>query len=130
MQSNAKKHTRTVALLTGLVALTACASEPGVYGTFFNEAGAQLETGDFGRATLHNQLVQTCKSNGTGFAKGKGGAGAGDAVVVLDPKSTLNNPVYRVHCDGRLDGKYATVIYNEYVGSAVQKDSVEDASVE
>ena len=129
MQSNVKKHTRTVAFLTGLVALAGCASEPGIYGTFYREAGVQLETGDFGRATLHNQLVQTCKSNGTGFAKAKG-AGAGDPVVVLDPKSSFNNPVYRVHCDGRLDGKYATIIYRDYVGSAVQKDTVEAASAE
>ena len=127
MQNIVKKSTRAILMVTGLATIAACAPEGGI-GTFWREAGSQLETGDFGRATLHNHLVQTCKLNGYGVGKGKGGAAAGDPVVVLDPKSTLNRKVYRVHCDGRLDGKYASIIYREYVGSAVQKDTVEEAS--
>ena len=130
MQNLFNNKTRTFALLAGLISVSACAPESGV-GTFWREAGAQVETGDFGRATLHNQLVQTCKSNGTGYAKGgKAGGHVGDAVVVLDPESTFNRKVYRVHCDGRLDGKYASFIYSEYVQSATQVPNVREASSE
>ena len=130
MQRPMKTPIRAVLLVTGLATLTACAPESGV-GSFWREAGAQLETGTYGNATLHNQLVQTCKTNGYGYGKGgKAGSVAGDPVVVLDPSSTANRPVYRVHCDGRLDGKYASIIYNEYVRSAAETATVEEADAQ
>ncbi len=81
-----------------------------------SEAGSQIDDGWFGEATMHNWLAQACGSGG-----GKGGkTGATvDPLVVLDPASTTTRPIYRVHCDGRLNGKYARVIFNEYVSSAV-----------
>ena len=119
MKHPMKTSIRAGLLISGLAILTACA----------HEAGSQLDTGYFGNATLHNQLVQTCKTNGYGYDKGgKAGSVAGDPVVVLDPSSTANRPVYRIHCDGRLDGKYASVIYNEYVRSATAGSGVEEAT--
>lgn len=122
-----KKIARPLLVISGLATLTACAPESGVT-QFYREAGSQIDSGEFGNATVHNQLVQTCRTNGTGF--GKAGAGAGDPVVVLDPKSTASNPIYRVHCNGRLDGKYAQIVYRDYVGSATQQTTVERADSE
>ncbi len=123
-----KNPTRAVLLVTSLATLAACSSEPRVGTTFFREAGTQLDAGEFGNATLHNQLVQTCRSSG--YGAGKAGAVAGDPVVVLDPQSTPERKVYRVHCDGSLDGKFAQIIYREYVASATQKTTVAEADSE
>ncbi len=127
MTSNLNKSARAVILLTGMAALAACSAEQGYGNAFFKEAGGQIDGGEFGNATLHNQLVQTCRTNG---AIGKAGAVAGDPVVVLDPVSTPTRKVYRVHCSGQLDGKYAQIIYRDYVASAEQAISVEDADGE
>ncbi|ABG31716.1 hypothetical protein CEP88_00715 [Roseobacter denitrificans] len=118
---------RAFLILTGLAALTACAPDTGV-GQFYREAGAQVDTGEFGNATLHNQLSQTCRTNNAGV--GKAGAQGRDPLVVLDPESTLQRRVYRVHCDGTLDGKFAQVIYREYVGSSVQTSNVQQADAQ
>lgn len=125
MQSLLNKTASVIFLTAGLMTLGACAPESGP-GQFYREAGSQLDTGEFGNSTLHNQLVQTCKKS----ASGKIGGSAGDPVVVLDPSSTPSRKVYRVHCDGKLDGKYAQVVYSEYVGSAVQVPNVQQADAE
>ncbi|WP_300031966.1 hypothetical protein [uncultured Roseobacter sp.] len=106
--------TRTIFLGLSLTALAACSDAP---------AGSELNGGVFGNATLHNQLAQTCKGSGYG----KYGRVAADPIVVLDPASTASSPVYRVHCSGQLDGKYALVTYSEYLESATQKATTEDA---
>ncbi len=92
-------------LATAVIGVTGCSQE----------VGSQLDNGWFGDATMHNMLAQTCNLSG-----GKGGkAGAlVDPLVVLDPSSTQSRPIYRVHCDGKLNGKYAQVIFNDYVLSA------------
>ncbi|AEI93262.1 hypothetical protein [Roseobacter litoralis] len=118
---------RAVVILTGLATLSACAPDTGV-GQFYREAGSQVDSGEFGNATLHNQLSQICRTNSAGV--GKVGGQAGDPLVVLDPESTLNRKVYRVHCDGTLDGKFAQVVYREYVGSSVQTSNVEQADAQ
>lgn len=129
MQRLNTSSARFVVLVSGLSVLAGCSAEQGYGNAFFQEAGSQVESGgNFGDATLHNQLVQTCSTNGTGF--GKAGAGAGDPVVVLDPASTPTRQVYRVHCNGNLDGKYAAVIYQSYVGSAVPDTVVQEADAE
>lgn len=124
MDNLINKSKRALFLIGGLATVAACASESGV-GQFYREAGAQLDQGQFGNATLHNQLAQTCRNSG--FGAGKVGGAAGDPLVVLDPESTQTRKVYRVHCDGTLDGKYASVIYREYVTSAVPPTTVERA---
>ncbi len=121
-----KRSVQLTLLTAGLATLSACAPESGV-GQFHREAGAQVDSGEFGNATLHNHLVQTCRKNASGT--GKFGA-QGDAVVVLDPESTNQRKVYRVHCNGQLDGKFARVVYQDYVGSATQAQTVEEADSE
>lgn len=81
-----------------------------------HEVGSQIDNGWFGEATMHNMLAQTCNTSG-----GKGGKSGAvvDPLVVLDPASTQSRPIYRVHCDGQLNGKYAQVMFGEYIGSAV-----------
>jgi len=129
MQRFNRRNSKALVTVTALCALAACASEQNYGATFFKEAGSQLDSGaDFGNATLHNQLVQTCRANGTGF--GKAGAGAGDPVVVLDPASTPTRQIYRVHCDGNLDGKYAAVVYDSYIASAGTGTDVQEADAE
>ncbi|WP_299738404.1 hypothetical protein [uncultured Roseobacter sp.] len=124
------QKSRAIALLAGLATLAAC-GEQGSGGQWFREAGAQVDSGEFGAATMQNMVAQTCKTSGFGAGKAGGKLGTvGDPVVVLDPSSTTSNPVYRIHCDGRLDGKYAEVIYREYVESATQKTITEDAEAE
>ncbi len=122
-----KTPAKALILITGVAAVTACAPDSGP-GQFYREAGVQIDQGEFGNASLHNQLVQTCRTNG--YGSGKVSGKAGDPVVVLDPKSTAQRPVYRVHCNGQLDGKFASVIYREYVGSSVQTSNVEQADAE
>jgi len=67
------------------VVLAGCANQ---------EAGAFLDGGTFGNATMNNHLVQTCQ--GVSNSKWAGGK--------CPPRT--------------LDGKYARVTYNEYVQSA------------
>lgn len=127
MYNLVKKPARILMIVTSLATMAACAPESGV-GQFYREAGAQIDSGEFGNATLHNQLVQTCRTNGA--IGGKVGGVAGDPVVVLAPESTPTRKVYRVHCSGNLDGKYAQIIYREYVGSATQQSNVDEADGE
>ena len=48
---------RVTATLTGLAMLGACASSDPVYSAFGREAGALLDTGDFGNSTMNNTQV-------------------------------------------------------------------------
>ena len=85
------------------------------------EAGAFLDEGGFGNPTMNNTMAQLCSGRGGG--KAYKGAAMKDPVVVLDPSSTPAQPVYyrdSVRCNGQLmNGKYAEVIFREYVNSAV-----------
>ncbi|WP_299679690.1 hypothetical protein [uncultured Roseobacter sp.] len=123
---------RALALLTGLAALAACGEQGSGGGKWFREAGAQLDNGEFGNATMQNMIAQVCFPNGRSGAFGgtKIGGTAGDPVVVVDPASTPRRPVYRVHCDGQLDGRYARIIYRDYVNSAGQAITVTEATAE
>ena len=104
---------KLIVMAAALGSVAACSSEIG--GTFTKEAGTQIDDGSFGAATAHNLLAQSCSS--AGRTSLKGGA-VKDPLVVLDPESTTERPIYRVHCDGQLNGKYARVIWAEYVASA------------
>ena len=63
---------------------------------------------------MNNMLAQMCSGQAKGYV-------VPDPVVALDPKSAPNAPRYRqgkVMCSGHLNGKYARVIWGEYVSSA------------
>lgn len=114
--------TPSAGLLIGALALAGC-DQP---------AGHELDvTGGFGNATVNNLVAQTCRNTGAAGAfggAGKAGATLGDPIVVLDPEGTTAEPIYRVYCDGRLDGKYAAVTYRDYIAGATQRTSVTEAS--
>jgi hypothetical protein len=121
MKTLTQRKTRAGTLLVGALALAAC-DYP---------AGSELDyTGGFGNATMHNLLAQSCKANAAASGGGKAGGTLADPVVVLDPASTVERPIYRVHCDGTLDGKYASIIYRDYVGSAGETQTVTAADSE
>ncbi len=102
-----KTHTLTLAAFTTSLMLGGCA--------YWNEeAGAFLDQGDFGNATLNNQLAHTCRK--------------------LTPAnvSKYGNPLSS-GCPGRIqDGKYAMFAYGETITSATEKtsSSVENADLE
>lgn len=131
MERLTHQKTRAIALLAGLAALAAC-GEQGSGGQWFREAGAQIDTGEFGNATMQNMVAQVCYPGGrsSAFKGSKIGSAPRDPVVVLDPVSTPANPVYRVHCTGELDGKYAQIIYRDYVRSSVENTTVATATAE
>ena len=104
---------KTVMIGAAALALTACGDGP-VGKFWYQPAGAFLDEGGFGNPTMNNMLAQMCKGQAKGYI-------VPDPVVVLDPKSAPNNPSYyrgQVRCSGNLNGKYAEVIFQEYVGSA------------
>ena len=95
---------------TGVLALTAC----GETSSFNYEAGAFLDEGSFGNPSMQNLMAQKC----SGHAKGHVVA---DPVVVANPNSMGKGDRYirgNIMCSGHLNGKYAQVIFREYVDSA------------
>ncbi len=50
-------HTRAIGLLLGVSLVSACSSADPVYSSFGREAGALLNTGTFGHATMNNTLI-------------------------------------------------------------------------
>ena len=105
---------KTLMVGAGVLALTACSEGP--VGKFWTqEAGAFLDEGGFGNPTMNNMLAQMCAGQAKGYI-------VPEPVVVLDPKSAPRNPAYyrgQVRCSGELNGKYAEVIFAEYLGSAI-----------
>ena len=103
---------KTILVGASVLALTAC--EGGI-GKFYNdEAGAFLDEGGFGNPTMTNMLAQMCVGAPKGFIEP-------DPVVALNPRPGSTKPVYArfsVQCSGNLHGKYAQVIFREYVRSA------------
>jgi len=109
---------KTLTLCAAALALTACERN---YATSWNQpAGAYLDTGTFGDATMHNMMAQMCTGQAKGYV-------VPDPIVALHPSSTAAKPVYargHVMCSGHLNGKYANVIWGEYVGSATSASSI------
>ncbi|SNT18272.1 hypothetical protein [Tropicimonas sediminicola] len=92
------KTTLTFLTLGTVMALSGCA--------YFNEeAGAFLDQGEFGNATMNNQLAQTCRK--------------------LTPANvTKYGTPLASNCPGRLqDGKYAMFAYEETIISATEQSS-------
>ncbi len=106
-----------LAATSSAVLLTAC-GDAGIGNSWARESGAFLDEGGFGNPTATNMFAQMCARSGAGG--GAKGGGVSDPMVVLDPQSQPGQPVYNVHCNGQLNGKYATVIFREYVDSATE----------
>ncbi|WP_068115382.1 hypothetical protein [Tropicimonas marinistellae] len=90
------KTSLTILALGTALTLSAC-------GSYWNEeAGASLDQGEFGNATMNNQLAQTCRKM-TSYNVEKYG-----------------NPL-SAGCPGReQDGKYAMFAYQETITSATE----------
>ncbi len=112
-----QKHIKALLCAASVLAMAACTT--GSRTEFYSEAGAEVDQGDFGIATMNNILAHkraACTGKPKGYIVPEG-------IVVLDPSSHVSAPRYRhatVRCSGRLDGKYASVIYRGYVGSATE----------
>ena len=105
---------KTIIMGAGLLALAACGD------TWNAEAGSKLDEGGFGNPTMNNMLAQMCKGQAKGYI-------VPDPIVAMDPKSPPKDPRYlkgQVMCSGNLNGKYAQVIWNEYVESATYRPQV------
>lgn len=113
-------------LMVGAAALALSACGDGPVGKFwYQEAGAQIDEGGFGNPTMTNMLAQMCAGQAKGYI-------VPDPVVVLDPKSAPSNPSYyrgQVRCSGELNGKYAEVIFREYITSAVPRETIEGGGI-
>ena len=107
-------RTKILLAAAGLLALSACTSNPTVFPSWNQEAGAFIDEGNFGNPTMNNLLTQKCLSY---IPKGK---------IIYEPRvvrSPVNapKPYYRqATCSGYLNGKYAEVIFREYVASATE----------
>lgn len=49
----------TILLSAGALALTGCSKENDIFRSFYSEAGSEIETRDFGNATMQNTLIQS-----------------------------------------------------------------------
>jgi hypothetical protein len=123
------KHLKTLLCAAGILAIAGCTT--GSRTEFYSEAGAEVDEGGFGNPTMNNMLAHMatqCAGQPKGYIVPEG-------MVVRDPGSYAGPPRYRnaqVRCSGRLDGKYASVIYRGYVQSAVEpsQSSQADAAAE
>jgi len=121
-----KKYLATTCVLV-LGACTAQTTGQGVFSSWNREAGAWTDVRDpgFGNSTMNNMMAQMCRGRAKGFVPR-------DPVVVLDPtRSTPTRPVYArstIRCSGELNGKYAEVIFQEYVTSATETTTLSQQS--
>lgn len=119
-----KLKIKTLMVGAGALALTACGDGP-VGKFWYQEAGAYIDEGGFGNPTMNNLLAQMCAGQAKGYI-------VPEPVVVLDPKSAPDNPAYyrgQVRCSGQLNGKYAEVIFREYISSAVPQETIEGGGI-
>ncbi len=109
------KHLRSLVLIGAISALSACAD------SWNQQAGAFIDEGGFGNPTMHNTQAMSCRGKAKGYI-------LPEPVVVLNPDSPKSPQVGipagyskgRVQCSGDLNGKYAQVIFEEYVESATE----------
>lgn len=106
---------KTLLGAASIALLSACA--PGSMTDFTSEAGASLDEGGFGNPTMNNLMAhanEMCMGRAKGYI-------VPDPIVVLDPNAPAGGGHYlrgTVRCTGPLNGKYAEVIWREYVQSA------------
>ena len=98
---------KNMIMCAGLLALAACGD------SWNSEAGSKLDEGGFGNPTMNNMLAQMCTGRAKGYI-------VPDPVVKIDGTDASGAPRYRqgqVMCSGHLNGKYAQVIWGEYIRS-------------
>lgn len=88
-----------ILVLGAALAVAGCTEQGRV--AFDRPAGADLDGGDFGNATMNNHLAMTCQAR---YAGGKHAGKSQDGRSMCPPRT--------------LDGKYARRGYDEYVESA------------
>ncbi|WP_145953425.1 hypothetical protein [Oceaniglobus indicus] len=119
---------RIASMVIAATALTlaGCSEETAL--NFTQPAGAFLDEGQFGNATMNNTLAQKCSNQPKGYI-------VPDPIVVLDPNASYSpkspQPGLaagyrqgRIQCSGNLNGKYAKVIFDEYVDSATMEPGI------
>ena len=115
-----KNQIKTLLIGASVLAVSAC-GETGAY-QFDQPAGAWLDEGGFGNPTMYNMMAQKCAGRSKGFI-------VPDPVVMLDPsREAAGKSPYRtgsIRCSGHLNGKYAAVIWGEYVDSATAAQRTE-----
>ncbi len=116
----------SLVLIGTALTLAACsANTSSPLGSWHQPAGAFIDEGQFGNPTMRNTIAQKCVDKPKGHI-------VPEYVVVLNPDAYANPkspqqttvPQYRrgqVRCSGDLNGKYAEVIFKEYVDSATSK---------
>ncbi|MDH3263814.1 MAG: hypothetical protein OEM24_07440 [Paracoccaceae bacterium] len=108
-------HLKSLLCAASVVALSACSQ--GTSSEFYTEAGSEVDEGGFGNPTMNNMMAhiaEVCVGRAKGYI-------VPDPVVVLDPNSPTTERRYlrgQVRCLGQLNGKYAEVVFREYVQSA------------
>ena len=110
--------TKSVMAGAALVALAACEGPIGK--VWYQEAGAFLDEGGFGNPTMQNMMAQMCTGQAKGYI-------VPDPIVVADASASNGAPRYRqghVMCSGHLNGRYARVIWTNYVRSAAPESSL------
>jgi len=114
---------KTLALGTAILTLAACSGGAGK--SWNQEAGAFIDEGGFGNPTMTNMMAQMCRGQAKGFI-------VPDPIVAADPSSPKGAPLRRgrVMCSGHLNGKYAQVIWGEYVGGATLEPRIEVSATE
>lgn len=108
----------TLALGAAILALAACDTASKAWN---GEAGASVDEGGFGNPTMTNMMAQMCRGHAKGYV-------VPDPIVAVDPSSPKGAPALRrgrVLCSGNLNGKYAQVIWGEYVGGATFEPRIE-----
>ncbi len=114
---------KTLLVGAAALALTACGEATPSWNA---EAGAFIDEGGFGNPTMHNMMAQKCAGQAKGFI-------VLDPVVALHPSSTTANPVYArgsIRCSGQLNGKYAQVIWQEYIRSAIPPSTLDGGGLQ
>ena len=116
---------KSLVLVGMALTLAACTAENSTALSSWNQpAGAFIDEGQFGNPTMQNTLAQKCVGKPKGHI-------VPEYVVVLNPDASSSPksaqetlvPKYargQVRCSGDLNGKYAQVIFEEYVDSATE----------
>ncbi len=105
--------TKPLITAIGLLALTACGDRQ-IGSSWNQEAGAFLDEGAFGNPTMVNMMAQQCHSR---IPKGQIRF---EPEIVRAPVGSPKPYIRRATCSGNLNGKYAAVIFQEYVASATE----------